>query len=61
MKYKATNIQYIREFKYGKMSDNELKERYLYLRNDDKDYFNKKELNQLINYLVKHNREAILS
>lgn len=54
------DIKHIRNFKFSKMSDNELKERYLYLRNDDKDYFNKKELNQLINYLMKHNKEDIL-
>lgn len=59
MRYKA-DIKHIRNFKFNKMSDDKLKERYLYLRNDDKNYFNKKELNQLIDYLMKHNKEDIL-
>lgn len=60
MKYKKTNIRHIRNFQFSKMSNNELKKRYCYLRNNNNNYFNKKELNQLISYLMKYNKEAIL-
>ena len=59
MRYNS-GIQHIRNFKFSKMSDNELKQRYMCLRSNNQDYFNKKELNQLINYLIKNNKEAIL-
>lgn len=55
-----TGLQHMRNFKFSKMSDDELKRKYLSLKNNNNDYFNKKELSQLINYLIKHNKEVII-
>lgn len=56
----AHNNRYYREQKYSKMTDEELKNRYLLLRSLNEHYFNKKELGQLIGFITKSNKEYIL-
>ena len=42
------------------MSDSDLKQRYAFLRSNNNDYYNKKEFNQLITYLMTNNKGDIV-
>ena len=58
MRYNSA-LKHKRNFKFSKMSDADLKQRYAFLRSSN-DYYNKKEFNQLITYLMTNNKGDIV-
>ena len=53
-------LKHKRNFKFSKMSDSELKQIYAFLRSNNNNYYNKKEFNQLITYLMTNNKGDIV-
>ena len=54
------NTQHKRNLKYEKMSDNELSDRYNFLRSNSNNYFKKKEFSQLITFLINNNKGELI-
>lgn len=59
MRYNSV-LKHKRNFKFSKMSDSELKQIYAFLRSNNNNYYNKKEFNQLITYLMTNNKGDIV-
>lgn len=59
MRYNSA-LKHKRNLRFSKMSDSDLKQRYTFLRSNNNDYYNKKEFNQLIAYLMTNNKGEII-
>lgn len=59
MRYNSA-LKHKRNLKFSKMSNSELKQTYAFLRSNNNNYYNKKEFNQLITYLMTNNKGDIV-
>lgn len=59
MRYNSS-LKHKRNLKFSKMSNSELKQIYAFLRSNNNNYYNKKEFNQLITYLMTNNKGDIV-